>query len=75
MSLIVIILGIFCESLWGIYKYDGIRQEFNEVMNGITFGGKCDVLLKLFRAQRNAYLTFMVSFNWIVLYGLDNLIK
>lgn len=75
IAIILLIIGLLIESVWNIYKYDGIREEYNEIVYGLTYGGKQDVLLKLFRAQRNAYLTFMVSFNWIVLYGLDNLIK
>lgn len=75
VAIVLIVTGLFIESLWNIYKYDGIRLELDEANYAITYGGKQDILLKLFRAQRNAYLTFMVTFNWIVLYGLDNLIK
>lgn len=67
----IVALGFFAESMMTIRRYDDIREDFNDATLS-TYKGKHEVLLKLFRAQRNAYLTFGVIFNWIIIYSILN---
>jgi|SRR5579872_4177566 len=74
LSLIVIIaFGLFAENMKTISRYNDIRDDFDEASMS-TYKGKHEVLLKLFRAQRNAYLTFGVMFNWLIIYSILNLL-
>lgn len=65
----IVALGFFAESMITIRKYNDIREDINDTVLS-TYKGKHEVLLKLFRAQRNAYLTFGVIFNWVIIYNI-----
>ena len=73
MALVLFIFGLFVENLLTVLRYDGFKQDINDI-NFTTINGKHEVLMKLFRAQRNMYLTFIVNFNWIVLFGIHGFI-
>jgi len=67
------VFGLLIENLMTMWKY---ADRKNEIIDTITpvIGNKHEILMKLFRAERNAYLTFIVNFNWMVLYGIHHFI-
>ena len=71
----MIMFGLFVENLVTVYKYDALRHDLSDILLNHAIPGKHEVLLKLFRAQRNLYLTFMVNFNWLVMYGIYKFIR
>lgn len=73
MLLMFVMLGLFVENLLTVWRYADLKNEIGDVMNS-AIGGKHEILMKLFRAERNAYLTFIINFNWLVLYGIQNFI-
>jgi hypothetical protein len=72
-ALILFMVGSFVENLYTSLKYDDVRYETAETI--ATSSMKHELLMKLFRAQRNVYLTFSVNFNWVVLWGINRFIK
>lgn len=72
LMLVIMGVGLFMENGMSAYKYDRLYEQIHltSPISGIN-----EILLKLFRAQRNMYLTFFVNFNWIVIYGFYKFIK
>lgn len=73
IALILLMIGLFVENLYTSLKYADVRYETAEVI--ATSSVRHETLMKLFRAQRNVYLTFSVNFNWVVLWGIQRFIK
>lgn len=65
--------GLFVENLLTVWRYADLKNEVSDAMTA-AIGSKHEILMKLFRAERNAYLTFIINFNWLVLYGIQNFI-
>lgn len=65
-------MGLFAESLWSVMRYDEMKND--GIVDPGIINHKHEIMLKLFRSQRNMYLTFIVNFNWIVLYGIRKFI-
>jgi hypothetical protein len=74
----VVMFGLYCENFMTSHKYSDIKGELDESLSaGSLMGmgmGKQEILIKMFRAQRNMYLTFFVNFGWIIIYGLHKFI-
>jgi hypothetical protein len=71
---IMSVFGLFIESMIATYRYDAIRLD--TVRSGIVnVSNHTDILVKLFRSQRNMYMAFVVNFNWCVMYGMYEYIK
>lgn len=75
MALIVMTLGLYIESLYSSYRYAGIRHEADELNTGSIVLARNELLVKLFRSQRNMYLTFIVNFYWLILFGIYRYVK
>ena len=72
---VAIMLGLFVENLMTVIRYDGIIHNFSDTILTNVYAGKHEIMLKLFRAQRNMYLTFIVNFNWVIIFGIQMLIR
>lgn len=72
---VAIMSGLFVENLLTVLKYNGIRHEFSDTILTTAYASKYEIMLKLFRSQRNMYLTFIINFNWIIIYSIQKLIK
>lgn len=71
--LIIITFGLFIENIRMELRYSNIKDDFDDKIVSGTVSNKHEVLIKMFRAQRNTYLTFFANFNWIIVYGLHQL--
>lgn len=69
LILVILTLGSFFENLFAALRYSSLNLDYSEVIT-VSVVGKHELMMKLFRAQRNTYLMLMVNFNWFVLYGL-----
>jgi hypothetical protein len=73
VPLIAMTLGLYVESIYNSLRYESIRYE---TIDSITANaGKNELLVKLFRSQRNMYLTFIVNFYWLILFGIYRFIN
>jgi hypothetical protein len=74
--LVIIMFGLYIENLIASFKYSDIKED--SVTLPLTMAtsviNKNDILLKMYRAQRNMYLTFCINFNWIIMYGLNSFV-
>ena len=75
MIIMCIMVGLFVENFYNVSRYTELKQDLDETNMMTMVGNKCEIMLKLFRAQRNMYLTFIVNFNWIILYGIHEFIN
>lgn len=73
--LFMLMAGLFCENILTSWKCESLRLVHNDGGAPLSLAGKHENMEKLYRAQRNMYLTFSVVFNWIVLYGICGLIN
>lgn len=67
--IVVAMLGLFFENLSTVMRYSNILSLSTYSNNS----NKIEIMLKLYRAQRNMYLTFIVNFNWFIIYGFRKL--
>lgn len=75
--IVIVIVGLFIENLIIAFRYDALRHDLTNALSNhvISSSSKHEILLKLFGAQRNLYLTFTVNFNWIVMYTIHKYIQ
>lgn len=72
---VAVMFGLFCENLFTVLKYTDIRHTFSDSILTTMYSNKHEIMLKLFRAQRNMYLTFFINFNWLVIYSIQKFIN
>lgn len=73
--IVFIMLGLFFENLFNVLKYVDIRHSFSDTILTTLYSNKQEIMLRLFRVQRNMYLTFIVNFNWLVIYSIQKFIN
>lgn len=71
--LILVTIGLFIENVNLAIRYSDIKYDIDDHLITKTVSNKHEVLIKMFRAQRNMYLTFFVNFNWIIVCGIHQL--
>ena len=77
----LIVIGLFVENLMTTLKYSETKTSTSMIMidsmnmNPMTIVNRNEMLIKLYRAQRNIYLTFNVIFNWIIIYRFYGFIR
>ena len=72
---ILVMFGLYIENFLASQKYSDFKYDISETVKSVSKAiNQHEIMLKLYRAQRNMYLMFIVNFNWVVLYGLQSFI-